>query len=78
MDASASAELENIIEELKSIISELQSISDGLRNDFEGIGTEVCAATIDTVTEQYVNVKKKLENMDTTTVKEGFIPGGTV
>ena len=68
MDASAKNELESIKRELNSIIKELESISSGVRKDFVGIGNEQCADSIDIVLNQYYLVRRKLNNLDTTTV----------
>lgn len=72
MDANARAELASIKRELNSIISELESISGGVRRDFVGIGNDQCASCIDRVVNQYRYVKRKLDNMDTSTVTESY------
>jgi hypothetical protein len=72
MNASARNELASIKRELNSIISELESISKGVRNDFTGIGNNKCADCIDRVLDQYYYVRRKLNNLDTTTVTESF------
>ena len=72
MDASARDELDSIKRELNSIISELESISSGVRNDFTGIGNDKCADCIDKVLNQYYCVRRKLNNLDTSTVTESF------
>lgn len=72
MNASARAELASIKRELASIISELEDISGGVRRDFVGIGNDQCANCIDRVTNQYRYVKRKLDNMDTSTVTESY------
>lgn len=72
MNASARAELASIKRELNSIISELDSISSGVRRDFVGIGNDQCANCIDRVTNQYRYVKRRLDNMDTSTVTESY------
>lgn len=72
MNASARAELASIKRELNSIISELDSISSGVRRDFVGIGNDQCANCIDRVANQYRYVKRKLDNMDTSTVTESY------
>ena len=72
MDAKARAELNSIKSELNSIINELESISKGVRNDFKGIGNGECANCIDKVASQYRTVKRKLDNLDTTTVTESY------
>ena len=73
MKSYSYAELAAIKRELNSIISELESISIGLKNDFKGIGNEKCAASIDRVLSHYYSVRKKLDNIDTTSVVEGFL-----
>ena len=72
MDVSARCELDSIKRELNSIISELESISSGVRNDFIGIGNDKCADCIDKVLNQYYYVRRKLNNLDTSTVTENF------
>lgn len=72
MDAGAKNELASIKRELDSIIGELESISSGVRNDFVGIGSEKCADCINRVLNQYYYVRKKLNNLDTSTVTESY------
>lgn len=72
MDASARNELASIKRELNSIISELESISNGVRKDFTGIGNDKCADCIDKVLNQYYGVRRKLNNLDTSTVTESY------
>lgn len=72
MDASARNELASIKRELNSIISELESISNGVRNDFTGIGNEKCADCINRAINQYCYVRRKLNNLDTSTVTDSF------
>lgn len=72
MNASAKSELNSIKRELNSIISELESISSGIRNDFVGIGNDKCADSIDKVLNQYYYVRRKLNNLDTSTVTDSY------
>lgn len=72
MDSGARSELDSIIRELGSIISELEDISCGVRYDFKNIGSEKCANCIDNVVSNYYTVRRKLNNIDTTTVTESF------
>lgn len=72
MDANAKAELDSIKRELSAIIRELESISHGVRYDFKGIGNESCASCIDKVVNSYYSVRRKLDNMDTSTVTDEF------
>lgn len=72
MDVNARNELASIKRELNLIISELENISNGVRRDFAGIGNDKCSDCINIVVKQYYTVKRKLNNLDTSTVKEGF------
>lgn len=72
MDASARNELNSIRRELNAIIRELESISDGVRRDFVGIGNTQCADCIDRVLDQYYYVRRKLDNLDTSTVTASY------
>ena len=72
MDASARSELNAIKRELNQIITELESISNGVRYHFQGIGNEKCANCLDNVLNRYYTVRRKLNNLDTSTVTEGF------
>ena len=72
MNAAAKAELNSIKRELTSIISELESISYAVRHEFVGIGSEKCSDCIDSVINRYEYVKRQLDNMDTSKVREGF------
>ena len=72
MDSGARSELNSIIRELNSIITELEDISHGVRYDFKNIGSEKCADCIDKVLSNYYTVRRKLNNMDTSTVTESY------
>ena len=72
MDASARNELASIKRELNSVISELEEISARVRNDFVGIGNERCADCINRVLNQYYVVRRKLNNLDTSTVTDSY------
>lgn len=72
MDSGARNELASIKRELNSIIGELESISRGVRNDFVGIGNDKCADCIDRVLNQYYYVRRKLNNLDTSTVTDSY------
>ena len=72
MDSSTRSELNSIIRELNSIITELEDISRGVRYDFKNIGSEKCANCIDNVLSNYYTVRRKLNNLDTTTVTESY------
>lgn len=72
MDASARNELASIKRELNSVISELEEISAGVRNDFVGIGNERCADCINRILNQYYVVRRKLNNLDTSTVTDSY------
>ena len=72
MDASAQRELYSIKVELNNIIQEIEDISVGIRKEFIGIGSEKCANSINVVINQYYQVKRKLNNLDTSKVTEQF------
>lgn len=72
MDANAQRELYDIKQELRSIISEMRSISYGVRNDFSGIGNEKCSDVINRVIDQYTYVQNKLNNINTSIVRDEF------
>ena len=72
MDAKSKQELASIKKELKSIIKELEDIAKDVRADSQGIGEEKCGAGIDRVVDKYEYVHKKLSNIDTSKLAEGF------
>lgn len=72
MDANAQYELYLIKNELQGIIDELYSIAGGISSDFEGIGNDKCANSVIAAAKQYESVKRKLNNMDMSTVTEEF------
>lgn len=72
MDSSTRSELNSIIRELNSIITELEDISHDVRYDFKNIGNDKCADCIDKVLSNYYSVRRKLNNLDTSTVRDGF------
>ena len=65
-------ELENIKWELDSIIAELDSIANGVQTEFKNIGNDLCADCIWKVCDQYRYVRRKLDNIDTTRLAEGY------
>lgn len=72
MNQAGKTELASIKQELRSIINELEDISNGIRRDFEGIGNEYCANSIDCVIERYRSVLRDLNNIDTSKVSEEY------
>jgi len=74
MDSKAKSELNAIIRELNSIINEMESVSHDVRYNFKNIGNEKCADCIDRVLSNYYKVRRKLNNLDTSTVREGYVP----
>lgn len=57
--------LEYCRNELRSILMELESIENGVRNDFVGIGSELCADCLQKVENKYEYVLQRLNNVDT-------------
>ncbi|NMB33473.1 MAG: hypothetical protein GX992_04440 [Clostridium sp.] len=73
MKASAQTELYLIKQELGSIISELEGIENSIRNEFEGIGNDICANRLRAVLDDRLyKARKTLSNIDTSKVREGF------
>lgn len=50
--------------ELSSIISELNSIETGIRNEFEGIGEDLCGDCINSIANKYRGVLNRLYRVD--------------
>jgi len=74
MSVNAQSEINNIKNELRSIISELESIERGVRNDFTGIGSDICATRLRGVLENKLyKARNALNNMDSTTVRKEFL-----
>ena len=70
------ATLNSCKNELKSIIRELEAIEEGVRNNFDGIGQDLCADCIEGVIEKYRYVLRKLNGVDTNRIAD-FINGET-
>ena len=68
------SELSSIKQELKSIIKELESIEAGIRQDFKGIGSEVCAHCINyVIVYRLYKARNKLSNVDTSRISSEFL-----
>lgn len=76
MDQKAVNELNSIKSELRSIIRELDSIADGVRGDFKNIGNDKCANCIDNVKNEYQNVLRTLNNINTSDLNGSSGGGG--
>ena len=72
MDAKTKKEVDSMVAELNSIIKELEDISSGVKKDFKNIGSEQCSACLNRAVGNYKSVRKKLENLDSSKLKEGF------
>lgn len=70
MNAKGLSELYAIKQELQSVINEIESIASGINRDFEGIGNEKCASRLNKIADHYQYVRRKLNNIDTSKVKE--------
>lgn len=70
--ANARSEVNALIREINGIINELTDISYGLKSQFKGIGTEKCAASIDSVVSNCRSVKSKLQNMNMNKVTDSW------
>lgn len=67
---SGEHELYYIKQELQSIINEIESIAAGIDRGFEGIGNEKCASRLYKLADHFNEVKRKLNNIDTSKVKD--------
>jgi len=63
-------ELDAIKNDLQSIINELEDIASGIKRDFIGIGNEQCASVIIEEAERYRKVKRKLDGINISKIKE--------
>lgn len=51
--------------ELRSLIKELRDIEWGIRNDFSGIGEQLCGDCIDKIADKYEGVLGRLNRVNT-------------
>ncbi len=65
-------ELETIKSELDSIIYELDLIAEGVNSDFRNIGNDRCAQCIYTVSNRYREARRRLDNIDTSRLADGY------
>ena len=73
MTPRAQNELALIKTELRNIIAELESIERGVRNDFQGIGNDICANSLKAVLDDRLyKAQRTLNNMNTSNVREEF------
>ncbi|MCR8643651.1 hypothetical protein NV379_13420 [Paenibacillus sp. N1-5-1-14] len=63
IDARTRSEINSIIRQIYSITRELDSISTGMRNEFKGIGTQICANKIMNMSESYREVASSLQRL---------------
>lgn len=71
MADSTKLEVLSIINEMNGIVDELYDISYGIKNDFDGIGNEICAKTIIDIADSYKSVIKQLYTMDLSIKTDG-------
>ena len=64
MSGKLTAEINSIKSELLSIAGEVEGISAEIRRDYEGIGNERCARSLDSLGGRCRDVKKRLDNFD--------------
>jgi hypothetical protein len=72
MNSRAQGELNGIRTELNNIIRELESIEIGVRQDFQGIGNDVCASRLGVIRGRLNQARNLLNNLDTQTLAPGF------
>lgn len=81
MSGKLTAEINSIKSELLSIAGEVEGISAEIRRDYEGIGNERCARSLDSLGGRCRDVKKRLDNFDYSWIdaqasKRGGFSGG--
>ena len=82
MSGKLTAELESIKSELLAIANEIDGISSEIRRDFEGVGNDRCAKSLDGFSSHCRYVKKRLDAFDLTYIdslrdkKSGRVPSG--
>lgn len=72
MDAKTGRELSGIKSELSSVIKEMESIIAVINKECQGIGSEKCVNSLNSVLEKYRSAKKKLDRLNTEKVRDGF------
>lgn len=70
MDQKTIGELEKLRQELHGLIGKLDAESEFVRKNFQGIGSEHCAARLAEVTKEYRLLEKRLAAAMTTPGKE--------
>lgn len=60
MNDDVKREINGIIAELEKISSELYSVADGVDKEFKGIGANICASRLRSLSRQYVKVREEL------------------
>ncbi len=74
MDANTENELYEIKRRLGTAAAILNDVAYNVQRYSKGVGGERCAYSITSIANQTTNIKRRLENMDTETVTEGFVP----
>lgn len=74
MDANTEKELYEIMRRLGTAAAILNDVAYNVQRYSKGVGGERCAYSITSIANQTTNIKRRLENMDTETVTEGFVP----
>ena len=74
MEANTENELYEIMRRLGTAAAILNDVAYNVQRYSKGVGGERCAYSITSIANQITNIKRRLENMDTETVTEGFVP----
>lgn len=69
MDVNATNKLNDIKWEVYTIIRDLGGIADGLDRDFENVGNNVCASKIRSIRDDFNEVLRNLNNINTSNVE---------
>ena len=74
MDANTQNELYEIMRRLGTAANILNDVAYNVQRYSKGVGGERCSYSVTSIANQTSNIKRRLENLDTVTVAEGFVP----
>lgn len=73
MASGTNRRVSDIKSEIRSINRELSDCSSLLRNQFQGIGTDMCSDCLDDIISQLEYVITRLNNIDTSSLTQEFL-----
>lgn len=72
MATNSKYEHDSIIYELQNIIKELNDVAEVISDSAENIDNDVCVDCLETVSNKYTTIKRKLDNINTSSAAEAF------